>query len=259
PPNAIVTWTTSGAVQIVGSNTANPVTVGKAYDGTGTLSANITSNCSNKTISKTIKVGSLSYQSISAQWKDWIDGSSIIFSVPYTQGVTYQWIIDGYANPNATGSSFIYPANSCYSTDPIQIYWNVKVVITNSCGSSTICRNFKLSCNSYPKLSDTGSCYVNNGELYDLISVNDNFIIYPNPSNDLLTISQQINLREESINNTLPYSAKLYDAQGLIYNSGESRDGTNLVMDVSQTPNGTYFLHIQQGETLIKKQIIIQH
>jgi hypothetical protein len=249
PDEALVTWTSSGAMQIIGSNTENPVAVSKLYNGTGTLTANITSACGNKTLLKSATVGDPAYTNINAVWKDWGNGASITFSVPNVSGITYKWEVDGYANPAATGSTYTISANSCSGPSPIQIYWSVKVTETNACGSTSTCQIFKLSCNSYPKLSSVGSCNYN-GEIIDAVP-NEDFMVYPNPTSDVLNISQK------SIKTA--YKINIYDETGILKMETASQKGEDLNIHTSNLSDGTYFIHIQQGKNLIRKQIIIKH
>ena len=73
----------------------------------------------------------------------------------------------------------------------------------------------------------------------------DRFIIYPNPTTNLLTIQNQNNLKIDSVS--------LYDTLGRkVMESNEATES----MDVSNLTAGVYFIHITTDRGIVTKKII---
>jgi hypothetical protein len=76
------------------------------------------------------------------------------------------------------------------------------------------------------------------------LKVSDNFIIYPNPANDKITI--------EANSIGAPYVVKLYDAQGkLVFTGISSKE-----IDISTLPKGVYAITIEYNGKRLVKQIV---
>ena len=158
----------------------------------------------------------------------------------------YQWVVTsrtGTATNAFSGSNanFAVPGGSSI---------NASCTYTNFCGSVTL--NF--------------ACY--NYIYYRMVA-------FPNPTNKNLTISANVlsaseiptdgaekklssgekTLKTLDINNI---EAKLLDEKGKVIYAGKFNK-ESLDIDTSRLVNGTYFLHIAEGNELIIKQIIIQH
>jgi hypothetical protein len=86
---------------------------------------------------------------------------------------------------------------------------------------------------------------------------------YPNPAQDELIIesSSQSSTAESSQtanqgSETFLFRAKLFDANGQLKKSGNSRDGT-LILKIKDLPGGQYHLHVITDIETVSSQIII--
>jgi hypothetical protein len=81
-----------------------------------------------------------------------------------------------------------------------------------------------------------------------------NIISYPNPTVDILNI--EIEYESTDIN----YDIMLYDSNGNMRRQQQTQGGI-VQFDVSNLPNGTYYLHIYDGinEMPEMRQIVIEH
>jgi hypothetical protein len=79
---------------------------------------------------------------------------------------------------------------------------------------------------------------------------------YPNPASSTLNID----LEAGSAGSTKAYDIRLYDEQGNLQRQSTTKGGT-VQIDVSNLPNGTYFLHIYDGvsKTPQMQQIVVEH
>ena len=90
--------------------------------------------------------------------------------------------------------------------------------------------------------------------------------VYPNPSSDILTIeinadfTQEAVDSQESSNTPFTFDIRLYDGQGNMLRQ-QSTKGDTVQFNVSNLPNGIYYLHIYDGvnSTLEMQQIVIEH
>lgn len=235
PTGATVTWSASGSIGISGSNTANPVTVVKNFDGYGTLSAVINSSCGNYSINpRSIYAGLPVFPSYST------DPSPVCDNEPFTFNPI---IPDGQTVTSATGLSggvevaLYEPTTGSYEV-PYDVY-RITLTIENSCGSAIV-----------RKLIPKSDCF----NLYT---------VYPNPANSELSVqysSENGNL--ETSQDLLSSSArevKLYDKQGNIMLSSIMQNN-KVTFNTNTIPNGIYYLHIvTKDKKIIKRQVIIQH
>lgn len=98
------------------------------------------------------------------------------------------------------------------------------------------------------------------------------FVYYPNPAGNELTVQYQ-QPTAQSKQSTLSakssivasvtkkdFNIKLLNSQGKVLRQAVNTTADNSVLvDTHNIPNGTYYLHIFDGDKVIKKQIIIQH
>ena len=79
----------------------------------------------------------------------------------------------------------------------------------------------------------------------------------PNPTSDVLTIEISI---ETSISRTLQnitYNVRLLNAQGVVMRQQQSTTG-KVEFNVSNLPEGTYYLHIERNGEIRKEQITVK-
>jgi len=100
-------------------------------------------------------------------------------------------------------------------------------------------------------------------------AISNSLTVYPNPANTELNIA---NTDEGGKKEGAPESAsipnsgnpefqvKLFDGKGNILRSAKNPKGSKGVkLEITEVPNGTYYLHISKGKEVFKKQILIQH
>ena len=129
-------------------------------------------------------------------------------------------------------------------------YGTVRVSVTNACGSSSF-----TGVTVFPGYSCTG------------FQAAGDFVIYPNPAEDLLSVELTENdsiSSEQTLNELQFLEASENSFKVLIYNKHqkllkeESVQGTKLALDVSALPPDVYILHILHKGKTIQEQIVIQ-
>jgi len=162
---------------------------------------------------------------------------------PYYPGITnYKWeATDCYATVINFNFS-CYPSTIYSSSATIQIsgwsYHEVKVWAKNSCGESpdpTHIYWFQNSRSSAPS-------------------------VYPNPVYDILTVDLSIGGNNAQGRTAPNYDVRLYDGQGNMVRQQFAKGGT-VQFNVSNLPDGIYYLHIYDGvnSTPEMRQIVVQH
>jgi hypothetical protein len=91
--------------------------------------------------------------------------------------------------------------------------------------------------------------------------------VYPNPASNSLTIEttttdvtiseNESNNKTQSKKNDGHFTAKLLNQFNIEFRGGESKNG-KITFDVLNLPDGMYYLHVQNGQELITKQIQIK-
>jgi hypothetical protein len=86
-------------------------------------------------------------------------------------------------------------------------------------------------------------------------------MVYPNPANTELTISPEPTETNSKLKKTQPeFGVTLFDNKGRILKKAKNAIGSEkIVLPVADVPNGTYYLHIKEGKSFSRRQVIIQH
>lgn len=93
---------------------------------------------------------------------------------------------------------------------------------------------------------------------------NNSLVAYPNPANselniDIKNLSSDMDVTDVPGNSYENYKVSLYNEKGKVLKSGISIKG-KIKISTADIPNGIYFLHVINGDDIIKKQkIIINH
>ncbi len=236
PAGATVVWSVTGALSIVGSNTGNSVVLSPNGYGPGVLNAFTTSVCGNmKVVTTNITVGITMLNITAVKTSPAGTPTNYKYTAPLISGATYNWYVDNVLNQTTLSNTFnwYFPCNTTRM---------IKVQVVNVCGTP-------IYSNS---VSNTGECK------------NMPYVISPNPSNSSIKIST-ISTDDTGMPITSTgqaqrrFSYKLYTDKGKILREGENDGKEEVVIDIKDIPNGTYFIHITEGEEVIKKQVIIQH
>lgn len=274
PMGATITWYASGSIQVNGLNNQNFVSIKQISNGSGTISAKISSGstCGDKWISRNIiSSGAPAYQVIQGQYYDYApaqieeskivlsenynQGTGITFSVPYVNGITYNWKVNSTIYPVNDDNTLTIFAPQCGYGYPTYVFYEVELIMSNICGSTTVCKTFGFYCSPTPHLEEIGGC--------GIFDVNSPilFLVYPNPAaNELKVTYQNMQSEDAVVSESINYIVELYNANGVLQPVSQIQNlqGDKLI-NTSTLPNGIYFLHIKQGDQLIKKQVIIQH
>ena len=98
------------------------------------------------------------------------------------------------------------------------------------------------------------------------------YVAYPNPASNTLNIEidreaiaqakamEQTTTGAKRLNTDPVYDIRLYDGQGKLLRNAKARDG-KIEFNVSNLPNGIYYLHIYDGvsDKPDMRQIIVEH
>jgi hypothetical protein len=95
---------------------------------------------------------------------------------------------------------------------------------------------------------------------YFYANVQDRYKSFPNPANDVLNIELGNASGEKSQSASLTYDVRLLDAQGNLLRQQTTKGGT-VELNVSNLPDGVYYLHIYDGVNSAPEmqQILVQH
>lgn len=240
PTGSTVTWAATGSISISGANNVNPVSVTKTTNGTGTLTANISTACGNFSVARSdIYAGIPTFPAYTSYPALRCADQPYEFVPVLPAGVVVTAItglLEGVDQPLAETSPgrYLVPAD----------VFRITMSLQNACGSVTV-----------SKLISRASCGFR-------------VAVYPNPANTSLTIvydqednfAGNVNEVKSAIITPTVKDITLFNDKGNAVNSTTIKSGeSKAVLDTRNIPNGTYYLHITEGKETIKKQIIIQH
>ena len=225
PVNCSVSWnaTPTNIVSISQSN--NIATLTKNSSGTITLTATISTIGANYTQAKTIIIGSLAPSITAVKISGSGEPTTVEFTATLTVGSTYNWYVN-----NILKQSEVYPNNIFEWYFPAGVTKTIKCNISNSCGISEYSNSISVT-----------------GEYKWGLS----YIIYPNPANSEITISQ-IQTKKDNFNDEQKpvqiKSIKIIDNYGFTRYVKEFGIKTNsTTINISNLPIGIYFIKINEG------------
>lgn len=240
PAGASVSWSSWGG-SIVGGNTSATCNIKGATAGPGHVGVTVTIRGVTVSTGKNIEIASTP-QELKPTISYTNSGSNTILEVsvaPYSYGIQgYIWIVQQYPS----GSSQTYtPGLSGYRLSVPYGSYRVECRIITGCGqtSNTLYVNTPgYSSTAYPNPVDQTL-----------------FIEIDNPEENILSSFSALPSSAESI-----YDIRLFNIQGTLLRSLKSSGGQTSV-DVSNLPNGNYFLHIyKDSETIpVTHKIVIRH
>ncbi len=258
-PNAALSysWTVSNGLQIVGSATGSTVTVKVIGNGYNFVMLNVVTALSGTEmiVKKQVLVG-IPPLDVNAtvdrtpQASHYQYLTATVTQLPNTLASSYSWYLEVNGSPTtllATGLQLRnYPIPPCTT-----IFYRCQ--LTTPCGTAVYSTYaYNTYCNS--------------------MLVQDGYVAYPNPANDVLTVTNTASQQAQSTSpasidasnssSTAPvsFSIVLYDVNGNILRNGQAKPGeSQITLDTQNIQNGTYYLHIMEGSKLIERQIIINH
>ena len=228
-----VSWNTSGNLSIIGSNTIDSVKVTGISSGSGWVSINY---CEKELERYNIMVGS---------------GTPVIS-------------ISGPTSVSVNSGNSYYASSNTYSGLPITGYeWAASPGSPSSkvyeYGSSA--NIYFYSENSYQVSARAcNECGFGSWQfLY--VNVNNRSLVYPNPVSDMLHIDVSPVVNANTRGTNLVFDIRLYNAMGSQLRQAGISSGALTQIDVSNLPNGNYYLHIYDGvsSTPDIHQIIVKH
>jgi len=114
---------------------------------------------------------------------------------------------------------------------------------------------YQISCRA------SNACGVGTNFAYLSVNVSDGYKSYPNPASDILNIEIDAAKSSDMSGKTAPnIDFRLYDDKGNLLRQTTSNGGT-VQFNVSNLPNGSYYLHIYDGvnSAPIIQQIMVEH
>ncbi|MFC5282454.1 S8 family serine peptidase [Pedobacter alpinus] len=243
PAGATFNWTANLPSGIVSSSTSgNSITLTKVGNGQITLTATVTTACGNINLTpKIIGVGAPilgmpNFTNLDNQNPYWCSNNTgNSFTIETNDlSATYEARLLAYPSLNlyATNNN-AYPGNDVFGYVPAG-YYVFQVRAISACGTSDWVETEveSLDCSWNYRSS--------------------NYNIYPNPANN------ELNIEFQNYNNAR--DIQLLNNKGDILISSQIKKGDKKsVLSTKEIPNGTYYLHINEGKETVKKQIIIKH
>ncbi|EHQ25546.1 T9SS type A sorting domain-containing protein [Mucilaginibacter paludis] len=247
PAGVTPTWAVTSPMTIT-SSTANTVTVASNNTNQfGNLTATYAGSCGNITATLVIQSGNPFWYNgiIYGDANPICVGGEFYYNVPTypysVGGYTWDWLgVDpnSYAiNGNGNNSISLYPFSPTNGT--------LRVQVNGPCG---------VPVESYTYV-ESASCSSSFAYTY-----------YPNPATNQITVSSSIASTAAKAKIQNPdqvyelFEARIYSDKGRVLASAKNTSVSKyVVIDTSQIPSGTYYLHILKGKETIKKQIIISH
>jgi hypothetical protein len=225
------TWGVSSNLSINGSNASNTLTVSFSNSGPGWV--NIKDAGGTQLVRKDIWIGSPEVE---------IDGYEYVgASARYT--AIYNPLSNAYFIWSAS-SSGSYSVNSYGDYADYNFYnagtYELRLDACNSCGCGAPAFKEIYAYPYSPSPSPTAA--------------------YPNPVNDILTIEIDEQARQQTITTNFSYDIRLYDMYGSMRRQTTTKN-SSVQFNVSNLPNGFYFLHIYDGVNNKPEmhQIIVKH
>lgn len=237
PAGTNVTWLASGSIQIQGANNQDIVAVNSINNGQGYLTATLVSaNCGIKSVVKTfsstglpdvqiIKAQHLINGQISEDLQPDNDESNlvelpdnylpyaILFTVPVIEGNSYDWSTNAVVYGGTQNQSLVI-----YPPDPGSVF-KVQLKLTNICGSTTFCQQFKYSMQPNPFIESLGTC---DYPLQLFINTSGAYFVFPNPAaNELKVTYQNIQSEDAMEGQIIDFTVELYNANGVLQSASQ--------------------------------------
>lgn len=233
PNDATVSWSVSptNALTFPQSNSTTFTRNGN-FNGAATISATITSSCSDITVTKNIRVEpTLSMNITNAQ-----PGSTMTISATVTGGnAPYSWYINGVLQKTTSVPDVVIR----YRCTDVGIS-DLEVRSTTDCGLATAEDFFYDDCGSFRQMT-----------------------VYPNPASTEIFIAknEDTNTKSETVSATSDgaISTEIFDFSGQILNSNDFERSSSIPsLNVSGLKRATYFLRIVGKEVDEVHQIIVE-
>lgn len=253
PAGTTISWSISPANIVTSAVNGNSITLTPIHGGYATLTASLTTACGNLTYSKGIFINIPETEEVGFTTY----GNS---SSPLLVYLTY-----GGVEAPSTAPEAYFETETLDGTQISENSWPSPY--TYCIGSQVYVHNFN---HDVPiRIRYHNECGITDWK-YTTIPYNPYYYysVFPNPTQSTLTVSNKGLEKEDTKKHSAiakverkpkAYEISLYDDQMKIWHQQKSTKGDDISFDTHNIPNGTYYLHIQEGKTIIKKQIIIEH
>ncbi len=268
PSDAVVTW--SGPGNII-SLSNSQISLNTYVNGALTLTATVRNAGGTRQISKTL-IGGMPY---SVQIEAYCEEGCYAEKLCTIEGGVgmFGGLFDNILFWKVSEQP-AFPVNLHYYLVNYEqgVYYQNQIPVTTKSGWLRLPKDLRLGDGQVLAYLSGGPCAMSydSEASWDVTVVNcDNefsrIAAYPNPANTELivgyqndNVSRQANGQRRPIDHD--FEVKLLNSEGNILKQGRTEaDVKRLSLPVADVPNGTYFLHIFQGENVIKKQIVIKH
>ena len=240
---ATYTWTKSSNILLNGSGSGILARAVAGASGPGWIEVLITTPCGTSATARiNVQVGVYSSSQITVSGQVAVcPGGQYWYSASPT-GTSYSWTFPSGWNVMSQSGNQI--ALSVPSSSPSG--GAVRVSITNACGASTFSgiTVFPMSCGGF-------------------LSNNENFVIYPNPTSDQLTVASIAEnnravevVSPQSNDGSNNFSVTLYNDVHQAVRTGSSLNG-NIEIKTSGLPKGVYYLEINSKHGVETKRVIV--
>ncbi|KHJ36618.1 protease 1 [Pedobacter glucosidilyticus] len=271
PSGTSISWSIEGYGAEIVSSSGNQVTVVGDYYGEFRVKANVTSTCGTFVTKSnlivfgfpyTVGITQVSNDGMGTSWGELCSNSPNYDNYYNTLSYTVQSNISTPASYPLTLNYVFYDENG----DP---HGATSTSISSGTGSVNL-PNLSPGFYSLQVWLSGGPCNTSSEWTEEWIEYTScgNFtrlITFPNPSNETLIISYKGDesfAKTNSLKNTASEEKHLllFDDKGKEVKKDMMKAGdTKLEWDIKNLPSGRYFLHINEGKEVIKKQIIIKH
>ncbi len=253
PSGSTVSWSSDNSSGLQINSSSGYATSINNFNGYATVIATYNGGyCSGAGVSKSIYVG---LPDASNSTLIYPSGQRGVDPVTLCAGCIYNFQVDFV--PGATSYTWVLPSGFSFVSG--------RNTSTPGIKTSSVGGTYTLNCSANNSLC--GSSWTHN------LTINvssgggqqQRIAVYPNPASSNLTIeSTESSLtisdvgfgKDPGVSFPDNFTAALLNSYNVELRKGESKDG-KIVLDVSDIQNGLYYLHIQRGEELISKQILI--
>ncbi len=240
PTGATVNWSVNSHLRIVSTSTDGKTVTISPYSSlrgftAGIITAIIAHGGQTITVAKTV-----------------YGGLDIVIlgptTVPQTTGASYKAELAGYVYPTPFIEYYSWSVtNGSVMSGNIS---DAEIMFGIGNRTSTITVTYANGCGGYS--TGTLNVYVSRG------GMNYYSAAYPNPASSSLTIERVQNSEELQVKSATPsmFTAQLYSLSRQLVRE-QTFNGTQLSLNVSTLPNGTYFLNIIENGKVVEQQTIV--
>ena len=179
-------------------------------------------------------------------------GNSVYYESNFSNGGTpteYEWSISGA--PSSWYDIFGNGSSSAYLYFYGEADYYVQVICYNACGSDY--GTMMIEAHNY---KGKGKQEEEKEEVEEQV-----FTVYPNPVDDILTVEiDEQDVQQQAKAASITYDIRLYDAFGALRHQTTTKNSSTQI-NVSNLPNGFYYLHIYDGvsDKPDMKTIVVKH